>query len=284
MNDNSDETAKYIMYVLDLDSMPPEAADGIEVAATCASLALSLHQVILGKSEATPDEIHYFYMEHVNDLLQFARTPATISKLQAILDILQRAKSALEQEEEAEPQLRDAWRLMRKVVSQEEVEKVPASQIELRRSGMDAIVLSGAGAWEQANQLLRSWSILEHEGQRVEYMIRYNDGHKDSGWLKLPLFYTGYGEPFLIGPALDLGRQIIAVLEKSIDLGSGDQTSFDKARYAALSYLRRYEVGGSAGAEEVTEAIIKIQDDQWRPDIAYRRSLHSEHNQQEGSL
>jgi hypothetical protein len=279
---SDDESARYIIYVLDLDSTMKKAADGIEVAATCASLALSLHQVILGNSEVTPDEINYFYMEHVGDLLQFARIPVTITKLQMIFETLQRAKSALEREEDADAQLREAWRLMRKVVSQEEVEKVPASQIELRRSGMDTIVLSGADTWEQANQHLRSWSILEHEGQRVEYMVRYNDGHKDGRWLTLPLFYKGYGEPFLIGPALDLGRQIIAVLEKSIDLGSENPASFDAARDAALAYLRRYEIGGGAGVEVVTEAIVNIQDEQWSPGIAYRRLLHVDQPEGEG--
>lgn len=280
-----DETANYIIYVLDLDSMP-EAADRIEVAATMKSLAFSLYQdVLLGKREVTPDEIHYFYISHVNDLLQFARMPATITKLQMILETLQQAETVLDQEEDAEQSLRDAWQLMRSVLSQEEIEKISASQIELRRSGIDPIIVSGADVWEQANRILQGWSLPENEDQRVEYIVSYSDEFQDGRWLKLPLFYQMYdGERFLIGPALDLGKQIIAALEKSIDLCSEHQASFDNARDAALTYLRRYEVGGSAGAEAVTEAIVKIQEEQWRPGIVYRRSLHSEHNQREGSL
>ncbi len=260
------------------------AADGIEVAATMKSLALLWHRIVRGEREATTDEIHYYFMRHVSDLFQFARAAATITKLQMLLETLQRAKSALEQEEDAEAQIAEAWHLMRRILSQEEIEKISASQIELRRSGMNAIIVSGADVWEQANRILRSWSTLENEDQRVEYIVSYRNGEIDGRWLKLPLFDKPYsGQRRMIGPALDLGERIVGSLEKSIDLACESQASFDETQFRALAYLRRYAVGGAYN-ETVTTAILRIQDEQWRPGIAYRRSLHSEHNQREGSL
>jgi hypothetical protein len=262
-----------------------EAADGIEVAATMKSLALLLHQIVLGNREATPDDIHYYYMRHVSDLFQFARVAATTTKLQMILVSLQDAKSVLEQGEDAESLLKNAWHLMRKVVSGEDIEKIAAIQIELRRGGMDPIFISEPDVWEQANRLLQGWSTPENEDQRVEYIVSYGDGFQDRRWFKLPLFDKPYsGKRRMIGPEPNLGERVIGSLNKSVDLGSEQQDSFDAARHAALAYLRQYEIGGSAYKEAVTEAIIKIQDEQWRPSIAYRRWLHSEHNQRNGSL
>jgi hypothetical protein len=284
MTDNKDETAKYTIYVLDLDNMAQEAADGIEVAATMKSLEISLHQMVLGNREATPDYISY-YMRHVTDLLQFARIAVTITKLQMILKTLDEAKSALEQDEDAEQSLRNAWQLMQSVLSLEEVEKIPANLIELRRSALDPMVLSGVDMWEQANHLLQEWSTSENEDQRVEYRLGYDDGLKDGGWLKLPLFYKmDDGERWRIGPALELGQLIIAALEKNIDRCSEQRASFETARQEALAYLRQYAIGGSAGVEAVTTAILNIQKDQWSPGIIYRHALHSEQSMREGSL
>jgi hypothetical protein len=281
MTNDKDETAKYILYILDADDTQQ---DGIEVAATMRSLEISLHQMVLGNDEATPSYIAY-YMRHVNGLLRFAHTQGTMSKLQRLLETLDEAKSTLEQDEDAESQLRNAWQLMRRVLSLEEIEKIPASQVALQLSGTDQIIVSGLDAWEQANRILHSWSTQENEDQRVEYIISYSDGFTDGRWLNLPLFYKmdGAGEDFRIGPALELGNQIIAVLEKSIDLGSEHEASFDAARDAALVYLRHYAVGGACN-EAVTTAILRIQNEQWSPGIVYRRSLHSEKHQREGSL
>lgn len=280
----NDETANYTIYVLDLDSIMQEA-DGIEVAATMKSLVIDLHQVVLGNREVTPDHLHYYFIKHVADLLQFARMATTITKLQMILETLQRAKSALEQDEDAEQTLRDAWQLMRSVLSQEEIEKISASQIELRRSGMEPIHVSGASAWEQANLLLQEWSTPENEDQRVEYIVSYSDGSKEGRWLNLPLFYQmDDGERWRIGPALELGNQIIDDLKKSMDLGSANHASFEAARLEVLAYLRHYAVGGSTGIEATTTALLNIQKEQWSPSIVYRRSLHTEHNRREGVL
>lgn len=258
--------------------------DGAEVVATMKSLAFSLHQIVLGKREATPDYIHYYCSMHVSDLFQFAKTAATTTKLQMILEILQQAETALHQEEDAEVLLRDAWQLARKVLSREDAEKISAIQIALRRSGMETILVSEADTWEQANYLLRSWSTPENEDQRIEYVVSYSDRSQDGRWLNLPLFYKPYsGERWRIGPALDLGKQIIAALEKSIDLCSENQTSFDAARLEVVTYLRQYTVGGTACDEAVTTAILKIQDEQWSPAIVYRHALHSKHKR-EGTL
>lgn len=284
MTNENDEIAKYTIYVLDLDRIMQEA-DGIEVAATMKSLALLMHQIVLGNREATPEDIHYYFIKHVTDLLQFARMAATITKLQMILKSLYEAKSALEREEDAEQCLRDAWQLMRSVLSQEEIEKIAASQIELRRRGMEPLVVSGADTWEQANHHLRSWSTTENEDQRVEYAVSYHDGLKDGRWLNLPLFYNmDNGERWRIGPELNLGNQIIAALETSIDLCSQQHASFEAARYDVLAYLKQYAIGGNAGVEAVTTAILNIQKEQWSPGIVYRRSLHTEHNRREGIL
>jgi hypothetical protein len=283
----NDETAPYTIYVLDLNSiMQEEAVDGIEVAATMKSLAHSLHEIVRGNREATTDHIRYYFMRHVRDLFQFAKTTATTTKLQMILEVLQQAETALNQEEDAEPLLRDAWQLMRKVLSHEDVEKLSASQIELRRSGIDPIRVSGVDVWEQANRILQEWSTQESEDQRVEYIISYSDGFTDGRWLNLPLFYKmhGAGEDFRIGPALDLGNQIIAALETSIDLCSQQHASFEAARYDALAYLKNYAIGGSTGVEAVTTAILKFQKEQWSPGIIYRHALHTEHNRREGVL
>lgn len=281
-----DETAKYTIYVLDLDSiMQEEAIDGIEVAATMKSLVLSMHQIVLGNEEVTPDHLYYYFTKHVADLLRFARIAATITKLQMILKSLDEAKSALEREEDAEQSLRNTWQLMRSVLSLEEIEKIAASQIELRRSGIDPIIVSGADMWEQANHHLRSWSTTENEGQRIDYIVSYRDGSQDGRWLKLPLFYNmDNGERWRIGPELDLGQQIIAALETSIDLCSEQHASFEAARYDALAYLKNYEIGGSTGVEAVTTAILKFQEEQWSPSIIYRHALHAEHNRREGVL
>jgi hypothetical protein len=218
-------------------------------------------------------------------LLPFAKVSATISKLQRLLETLQNAKSALEQDEDAEPLLRDAWHQMRSVLSQEEIEKIAAIQIELRRSGMEPLVVSGADAWEQANHILQEWSTPENEDERVEYRIGYDDGLKEGRWLNLPLFYNMHdGERWRIGPRLQLGKQVIDTLEKSIDLCSEQHASFEAARLEVLAYLRHYAVGGSAGVEAVTTAILNIQKEHWSPGIVYRRSLHTEHNRREGVL
>ncbi len=283
MTNENDETAPYTIYVLDLDSIMQEA-DGIEVAATMKSLAHSLHEIVRGNREATTDHIRYL-MHHVRDLFQFAKTTATTTKLQMILEVLQQTETALNQEEDAEALLRDAWHLMRSVLSLEEIEKIAASQIELRRSGMEPLVVSGADAWEQASHILQEWSTPENEDERVEYRISYDDGLKEGRWLNLPLFYNIHdGERFLIGTALDLGNQVIAAQEKSIDLCSEQHASFEAARLDALAYLRRYKIGGGAGVEAVTTAILNIQKEQWSPAIVYRHSLHTEHNRREGVL
>lgn len=283
---SDDEVANYIIYVLDLDQMmQAQERDGIEVAATMESLAIDLHQVVLGNRETTPDMLLYYYIRHVRDLLQFARVAATISKLQKLLEVLNEAKSTLEQDEDAEPRLRDAWHLMQSVLSLEEVEKIPANLIELRRSALDPMVLSGVDMWEQANHLLQEWSTSENEDQRVEYRLGYDDGLKDGGWLKLPLFYTmDDGERWRIGPRLQLGQLIIAALEKNIDRCSEQRASFETARQEALAYLRQYAIGGSTGEEAVTTAILKIQKDQWSPGIIYRHALHPEQSMREGFL
>lgn len=285
MMDEKDETANYHIYVFDLDSLMQPEEDGIEVAATMKSLVLSMHQIVLGNRETTPEDIHYYFIRHVADLLQLARMAATITKLQMIIEILQRAKNALEQEEDAEQSLRDAWQQMRSVLSQEEIEKVSARQIELRRSGIDPILVSGPDVWEQANHILQEWSTPEHEDARVEYVVGYLDGHVDGRWLNLPLFYTmDNGERWRIGPELDLGNLIIAALETSIDLCSQQHASFEAARYDALAYLKNYKIGGNAGVEAVTTAILKLQKEHWSPGITYRHALHTEHNRREGVL
>lgn len=282
----NDETAPDTIYVLDLGSRTQEAGDGIEVAAIMKSLAHSLHEIVRGNREATTDHIRYYFMRHVRGMFQFAKTTATTTKLRMILEVLQQAETALSQEEDAEQSLRDAWQLMRKVLSHEDVEKLSASQIELRRSGIDPILVSGVDVWEQANRILQEWSTQENEDQRVEYSISYSDGFTEGRWLNLPLFNKMYGagEDFRIGPALDLGQQIIAALETSIDLCSQRHASFEAARYDALAYLKNYEIGGSACDEAVTTAILKFQKEQWSSGITYRHALHTERNRREGVL
>ena len=286
MTDDTPE--EYRIFVLKIDraqqAKEEDDQDGIKIAATMKSLAGILKSLLQGEREDVPKYIHYF-LAHVSDLLQFAKQRTTTSKLQAILETLHRAESALEQKEDVAPPLRDARQLMRKVLSHEEVEKIAASSIEIRRKGMAPIIISESDVWEQANRILQEWCTPENEDQRIEYIISYSDGCQDGRWLKLPLFYQLYsGGQSQIGPVLELGKQIISALERTIDLGSKNQISFDAARHAALSYLRRYEVGGYTCEEVVTTAILKIQQEQWSPRIVYRHSLHSASNQREGFL
>ena len=191
MKDNEDETAKDLISVLSLKGKTQEVTDGNEVTATMKSLALLLHQIVLEKKEATPSSLTYL-TKHVGDLLQFAKTTATTIKLQSILEKLHHANRALEQGEDAASLLRDAWQLMRNVLSHDEVEKIATIQIEFRRSGMDSLLISGIDEWEQANRILQKWSTLENEDQRVEYVVSYSDGFQDGRWFKLPLFYASY--------------------------------------------------------------------------------------------
>ena len=284
MTNDKDDKATYI-----IDSIMRQE-DGVEVTAAMKSLGISMHQIVLEKREVTPDYLHYYFIEHISDLFQFAKTTLTTSKLQMILETLQQAETVLKQEEEAEPLLAAAWQLMRKVVSQEEVEKISVTQIEIRPNKLsaEAIILSGPDTWEQANHILQQWSTPENEEKRVEYVISYSDGFQDGRWLKLPLFYTPLSgeqeDREQIEPDLDLGKQLIAALNKNIDLSSANPASFYVACQEAVTYLRHYAVGGSACAEEVTTSILRMQDEQWSHGTVYRSFLHAESRQSEGSL
>jgi hypothetical protein len=271
-----DETANLIIYVLDVERMM-QKTDGIEVAATMKSLALLLHQVVRGNRDATPDDILYYYIRHVRDLLQFAGMAATITKLQMIIETLQRALHTLEQEADAAPLLKDAWHLMLSVLSREEIKKIAVDSIEFRRGGLDPVVVP---TWEQATRIIQEWSTPINENQRVEYRIRYSDGYTDSRWFSLPLFSGSYQ----IDQIKTLEGRLLQSLTRELDLSTSDHSSFDAAQERIMQYLRRYAVGGDGFHEEVSQFIIDNQDIQWSPGIAYRRWMHLERDPRYGVL
>jgi hypothetical protein len=250
-----------------------------DIRATFKSMILELEQILLRNRE--PERIIEWYVFRLERDFRPSAIKM-IQQLRVILEALKQAQTQFTQEEtidQAYTCMQTALTAMRQMLAGEDEEKVEALQIDLQPDAngqLSHVVCRGRDAWEEANRHLQAWSTPGHEGVQVGFTIQYEDGYEEQGSLTLPLFYAGYQpEKMRIGEALHLGKWIIDAALERLDFPFEAQLCFETARKALLAYLRRYKVGGPAYREEVTKAILRIQEaDYSRFSLEFKRVVH----------